>query len=98
MDLSAYFSYKKTTIPEAAKSLGVSVETVRSWLKGIKVPRRAQMRALYRWSGGMVDANSFCGLPDPDLLHVDIHKAAHTTSAEICQGRVVSKPEKECRA
>lgn len=70
---------------EAARAFGVGYETFRIWLSGGALPRRESLRALYRWSGGMVDANSFCGLPDPDLLHTDIHKAAHITGAEICQ-------------
>lgn len=52
------------TQAEAAALIGVHMLTWASWESGKKEPSRAHRVWLYRWSGGVVDPNSFIDLPD----------------------------------
>ena len=49
---------------DCAKALGVHRETFRLWRLHQNVPSEKHMVAIYIWSGGAVEPNSFYDLPD----------------------------------
>lgn len=64
MRLSEYVSIENLSIPQVAEQFNVTVEAVRSWIKGIKIPNPENMVAIYEWSNGAVTPNDFYDLPD----------------------------------
>lgn len=64
MKLPAYLTMINKGIPEAAKELDRSPETVRCWCKGQRIPRAEDMVLIFKWSGGLVTPNDFYDLPE----------------------------------
>ena len=59
MKLRAYRAANGLSREVVAKALGVSVETIRRYETGERIPRRAIMRRIAEWSGKQVTAADF---------------------------------------
>lgn len=68
MKFCAYLLSKKIPRKTAAKELDVSVESIRLWVSGERLPREEQMLRIYRWSKQQVQPNDFYDLSEPGVL------------------------------
>ena len=76
MKLMAYRAAQDLSREAAAKALDVSVETVRRYETGERIPRRAIMRRITEWSGDQVTAADFYPAPAPAASPRDTEAAS----------------------
>ena len=63
MKLTEYRKTRGMTVSALARHLGKAHETVRRWENGEAVPRKAEVEAIFRWSGGAVAPEDWYDLP-----------------------------------
>jgi transcriptional regulator with XRE-family HTH domain len=62
MKLSEYLERTSTPRHEFAKTIGVSVETVRRYVAGTRIPEKDKMEKIALATGCQVTANDFFGI------------------------------------
>lgn len=64
MKLQEYLNGIGLSHTAAAAEMEFSRAAVSNWCSGARIPRQDEMRAIYLWSGGLVQPNDFYDLPD----------------------------------
>ncbi len=62
MVISDWLSQNSVSQKDFARQIGVTANAVCQWCNGIRIPRRKEMKRIYRQTGGAVQPNDFYDL------------------------------------
>lgn len=77
MRFGSYLHQKAISEKDAATALKRHIETIRNWVRGENLPRKAEVEAIYVWTDGEVGPDDWYDLPPLDAEAVVA--AAHET-------------------